>query len=260
MKLRIAFLAALAALAAAAERQPLKRYTSIIDRQMFGELPDDFDRTKLPSEVQKSSSKSDKELSAEQEKLKSAIHFSVINVKSDGRVEVGFTDNSNQKEPRHYFICKGETAGGWTVEEADPDTATMTISKDGVSLELKLGDNSAKGGVSVKRSDDASGARSRGPSVFGNGNSGTSASRCRKQREEEAEAKYQKRREEDMKRIEVLERKFSEAAAANEEKLAAQSEEQRKQLLSLAEELRREREAKAAEKEKEAESAGDDSE
>ena len=48
MKFRVAVLIALAALVAAAERQPLERYQSIIDRQMFGELPDDFDPSKLP--------------------------------------------------------------------------------------------------------------------------------------------------------------------------------------------------------------------
>ena len=94
MKFATAVLAAIAALAAAAERQPLERYQSIIDRQMFGALPNDFDPSKLPSEVQKSS-RSEKELTAEQEKLRSAIHFSVINVRSDGRVEVGFTDNTD---------------------------------------------------------------------------------------------------------------------------------------------------------------------
>lgn len=257
MKLRIAFLAALAALAAAAERQPFERYQSIIDRQMFGELPDDFDRTKLPSEVQKSSSKSAKELSAEQEKLKSAIHFSVINVRADKRVEVGFTDNTDPKEPRHYFICEGDTAGGWTVEEADAESATMTISKDGVSLELRLGDNSAKGGGSMKRADDASASAPRNSPLLGNGAGGfTSVRRRREQREAEAAAENKKRREEEeRKRAEERE-----AEAAREEQRAAEREEDRKQMRAFVEELRREREAKAAEKEKEAESAGDDSE
>lgn len=261
MKSRIAVLVALVALAAAAERQPLERYQSIIDRQMFGELPNDFDPSKMPSEVQKSSSKSAKELSAEQEKLKSAIHFSVINVRGDGRIEVGFTDNSNPKEPQHYFICEGETAGGWTVEEADRETATMTISKDGVSLELKLGDNSAKGGGSMKRTGEASGASAgsaaRNSPLLGNGAGGfISARRRREQREAEREAEDRKRREEE-------ERKRAEERAADaerEEQRAAEREEQRKQLLAIQEELRRVRESKAAEKAKEEESADNEAE
>ena len=259
MKFRVAVLIALAALVAAAERQPLERYQSIIDRQMFGELPDDFDPSKLPSEVQKTSSRAAKELSAEQEKLKSAIHFSVINIRADGRVEVGFTDNTDPKEPRHYFICEGDTAGGWTVEEADPDTATMTISKDGVSLELKLGDNSAKGGGSMKRSSESSAPRN--SPLLGNGAGGfISARRRREQREAEAAAEDKKRREEEERRRAEERAEERAAEAAREEQRAAEREEQRKQLLAIQEELRRVRETKAAEKEKEAESAGDDSE
>ena len=243
MKFATAVLAAFAALAAAAERQPLERYQSIIDRQMFGALPSDFDRSRLPSEVQKSS-RSEKELTAEQEKLRSAIHFSVINVRSDGRVEVGFTDNTDPKEPRHYFICEGDTAGGWTVEEADHETATMTISKDGVSLELKLGDNSANGGGSMKRRDEASGAAARNSPLLSTGGF-MSARRRREQREAEAAAEDRRRREEDEKRRAAEQ----EAEAEREEQRAAEREEQRKQLLAIQEELRRVREAKATEKE-----------
>lgn len=252
MKFRVVVLIALAALAAAAERQPLERYQSIIDRQMFGELPDDFDPNKLPSEVQKTSARAAKELSAEQEKLKSAIHFSVLNVRGDGRIEVGFTDNTDPKEPRHYFICEGDTAGGWTVEEADAESATMTISKDGVSLELRLGDNSAKGGGSMKRSSESSAPRN--SPLLGNGAGGfISARRRREQREAEAAAEDRKRREEeDRKRAEERA-----AEAEREEQRAAEREEQRKQLLAIQEELRRVREAKS---EKAKEDGGADNE
>ena len=37
-----------------AERQPYERYRSIVDRQMFGPLPPNFDPTKSPAEVSKS--------------------------------------------------------------------------------------------------------------------------------------------------------------------------------------------------------------
>ena len=45
--------AACSCLAAAAERQPLERYQSIIDRQMFGQPPPNFDPSVPPSQVQK---------------------------------------------------------------------------------------------------------------------------------------------------------------------------------------------------------------
>ena len=37
--------------AAYAEKQPIERYQSIIDRQMFGPLPPGFDPSKSPNEV-----------------------------------------------------------------------------------------------------------------------------------------------------------------------------------------------------------------
>ena len=57
--------------AAYAEKQPIERYQSIIDRQMFGPLPPGFDPTKSPNDVQKTSSKEEKQLTLEQEKLQS---------------------------------------------------------------------------------------------------------------------------------------------------------------------------------------------
>ena len=64
------------ALAVWAEKQPLERYQSIIDRQMFGPLPPDFDPEKLPSEVSRSgSAAAEKQLTKEQEVLQSAIRF-----------------------------------------------------------------------------------------------------------------------------------------------------------------------------------------
>ena len=87
---------------ASAERQPYERYQSIVDRQMFGPLPVGFDPTKSPAEVSKSgSAAAEKELTKEQEKVKSAIRFSVINVTPQGETAIGFTDNSDPKAPVH---------------------------------------------------------------------------------------------------------------------------------------------------------------
>ena len=69
--------AALFCLVAVAERQPIDRYQSIIERQMFGRPPPNFDPTVPPGLVQKGSSE-EKELTREQEAVKSAIHFSEI--------------------------------------------------------------------------------------------------------------------------------------------------------------------------------------
>ena len=143
--------AALFCLVAVAERQPLDRYQSIIDRQMFGQPPPNFDPTKPPSQVQKGSASNEKELTREQEAVKSAIHFSAINVTPSGDVAVGFTDNSDSKLPIHYYLKVGEERNGWKVLEADAVKAKMKIAKGDIEVELDLGANSAKGGGSTSR-------------------------------------------------------------------------------------------------------------
>jgi len=153
MKQVLATVLVLGALSAVAEKQPYSRYESIVIRQMFGPLPRDFDPTKMPSEVQRGS---EKQLTQEQEKLKSAVQFSVINQTPAGELEVGFSDFSDPTTPMHYFLKVGETQDGWTVEKADLETATTTLVKNDIVLDLALGDNSAKGGGSAsKRSASA---------------------------------------------------------------------------------------------------------
>lgn len=136
-----------------AERQPYERYQTIVDRQMFGQPPDGFDPSVPPSEVARSrnDSRSEVELSKEQEKLKSAIHFSVINVTPEGDTAVGFTDNSTPKEPHHYYLKVGEERDGWTVKEADLAEKSMTIVKDEIEVSLTLGGDSSKGSGATSR-------------------------------------------------------------------------------------------------------------
>ena len=142
MKRALTVLMALSVLSVFGEKFGFNRYQSVIDRQMFGALPKGFDPAKLPSEVKKSSNR---ELSQEEEKLKNSINFSVINVDLDGVVHVGFSDMTDPKAPVHYYLKVGETQDGWKVVEADKETASMTIERDDVSLELTLGDNTKAG-------------------------------------------------------------------------------------------------------------------
>ena len=158
-----AALAAAAVLPAFAEKPAFDRYRTILDRQMFGPLPDDFDPTKLPSEVSRSSSaasgRAAEQLTKEQEKLKSAVRFSVINMTPQGDVAVGFTDSSEAKNPRHYYLRVGETRDGWLVKEADPETATMTVAKGEIEVTLSIGQDSAKADA---KGDAAKGAAAKG--------------------------------------------------------------------------------------------------
>jgi len=235
-----------------AERQPFDRYQSIVDRQMFGALPPGFDPTKLPSEVQKSSV-SEKQLTQEQEKLQSAIHFSVINVMPDGSTAVGFTDNTDPKTPLHYYLKVGEKRNGWEVKEADAEAATMTIAKGEIEVSLSLGGNSAKDAAATNKSGDAAGA-TRGTPPARSGLLGGGSLRARRQlREKMAQEERQKAD------AAAAEREAERQAQAEADKAQREAEraEQRQQLQAIQEELKRVREAKAqSEKTSEETSAG----
>ena len=228
--------------AAFAEKQPFDRYQTIIDRQMFGPLPPGFDPTKSPNEVQKTSGKDERQLTQEQEKLQSAVHFSVLDVRPDGEVVVGFTDNSDPKAPRNYFLKVGESRDGWTVKEADAAAATMTIAKNDIEVSLSLGGNSAKDGGTSKADASASAAAASGgmrrPNLFGSGLRGGTL-RAKRQQEKLAAAARQQE--------EQAAREAERQAQAEAEKQQREAEraEQRQQLLAIQEELKRVREAKA---------------
>lgn len=240
---RTVFAAAVAAAAVAfAERQPYARYETIVQRQMFGPLPPNFDPTKSPAEVSRSADAAvEKELTKEQEKVKSAIRFSVINVTPEGDTAVGFTDNVDPKNPVHYYLKVGESKGGWEVKEADAKSATMTVAKDGVEVTLLLGSDSAKGGAG-----NAESARPSAPAPVPqrSGLLGASLGARRRARlaQEEAErrateAERAKREEERAKREEERAQREAEEKARRD----AENEETRKQLEQIREELKRNR-------------------
>ena len=224
-----------------AEKQPFERYQSIIDRQMFGLPPPGFDPNKLPSEVQKSSA-SEKELTKEQEQLKSAVHFSVINVTSDGETQVGFTDNSDPKAPKNYFLKVGESRDGWTVKEADAEKATMVIEKGEIEVSLSLGGNSANNAAATARAGAGAPVAAPPRDAVGGFLGGNSLRARRLQRKQEAAAEQAKAAAAAAEReAERQEREEADKAQREQERA-----EQRQQLLAIQEELKRVREAKAA--------------
>lgn len=252
--IRPVFAAAAASLClvAAAERQPLDRYQSIIDRQMFGRPPPNFDPSVPPSQVQRGAGE-EKQITREQEAVKSAIHFSAINVTPTGEVAVGFTDNSDSKAPVHYYLKVGEERNGWKVLEADPVKAAMKIAKGDIEVDLDLGANSGKGGGSTSRTGAmAAGSISanrrvgligglRRPSSSGGAEpqAGMSLRERRAQRE-------QARREEMAKEKELEAKRRAEADEKEREREAqrqAEREEQRRELQLLKDELKAQREA-----------------
>ena len=262
MKSAISLFALLLISAAFAEKQPFERYQSIVDRQMFGPLPPGFDPTKSPNDVQKSSSKDEEVLTKDQEKLKSAIRFFVIDTKADGSVAVGFTDNSDPKAPKSYYLKVGESRDGWEVKEADSETATMTIAKDEVEVTLKLGGNSATGGGTSAATPAVASVSGNGqpnrPGLLGGGLLGGVGSlrAGRMQRQQEAAAAEAKQQE--AKAAEAA-KEAERQAQAEEEKRQREAEraEQRQQLLAIQEELKKVREAKAAAAHEESANEGD---
>lgn len=217
-----------------AERQPYERYATIVDRQMFGEPPLGFDPTKMPNEVAKTSAREEKELSQEQEQVKKAIRFSVINVTPAGETVVGFSDNGDPKNPLHYYLKVGESQNGWTVKEADPQAATMTVEKDGIEVTLKLGGDSG-GGASTKAAEPRVGS-----GLLANRMSFRERRRLEQQQQQADAAKL------------AEEAKAREAREAEEkQQREAERAEQREQLLRIQEELRKAREARESQKEAE---------
>ena len=240
---------------AVAERQPIDRYQSIIDRQMFGQPPPNFDPTKPPSQVQKGSG-DEKELTREQEAIKSAIHFSAINVTPAGDVAVGFTDNSDSKMPVHYYLKVGEERNGWKVLEADPVKATMKVAKDDIEVALDLGANSAKGGGSTARAGvnaaPAFATANRRTGFLGGGRRSsmygeqTRPGMMGASLRERRAARELARQEAAAKEKELEAKRQAEAAEKEKEREAqrqAEKEEQRRELQLLKDELRAQREA-----------------
>ena len=240
---------------AVAERQPIDRYQSIIDRQMFGQPPPNFDPTKPPSQVQKGAG-DETMLTDEQKAIKSAIHFSAINVTPAGDVAVGFTDNSDSKMPVHYYLKVGETRNGWKVLEADPVKATMKVAKGDIEVALDLGANSAKGGGSTARAGvnaaPAFATANRRAGLLGgmkrssaDGEQPRSGMMGASLRERRA-LREQARQEELAKEKELEAKRQAEAAEKEKEREAqrqAEKEEQRRELQLLKDELRAQREA-----------------
>ena len=265
MKIQLTFAVAVVAATPFAERQPYSRYQTIVDRQMFGDPPPGFDPTKPPSEVSRSDARADEEqLSKEQEQIKSAIHFSAINVTPSGDTAVGFTDSSDAKSPRHYYLKVGESRDGWLVKEADPVKATMTIAKGEVEVALTIGGNSASDAGSTKKTGASEALRrpgllTRSPSAGAERPSMSSLGSLRGRRMLREQARQEEAAEAEARKAEEAKRREEERQRAEEEKAQREQEreEQRAQLMQIQEELRKAREARAA-REAEAEAGQED--
>jgi len=260
MNANIRTLAAVAALLAAglvraddeeadAEEAPVtfERYRSIIDRYPFGVPPPNFDPHDLSSSASaaassRAASKTERELSQEENKLKSAVRLCAFNLTPEHRVMVGFLDNS-RKPPASYYLGVGDSRGGWTVKSADVDAKTAVLEKDGIEVEIEF----PKPGTAAPA--PARGGRPGGrpgaevPAANAGGPGGGPGPGGALERLRERRAQIQKNaQEEEERRKAVAEKEKADRAAAAEER-----EQQKQQLLQIQEELRRAREQRERE-------------
>lgn len=233
-------------------------YRHILECEMFGPLPANFDVTKMSNQVEaESRQKDDPEKEKVKEQIKKAIRFSAMNREADGTVKVAFSDSADPKNPLNYYMAVGEKQGGWTVVEADCEAAVMTITNDeGVSVTLRLGGDSATDAKSVVAAE----AQPEEAPRTGRFNA-RSLRRQRDLRNQQQQQQAEADREAEKARLEreAADRKRRDEETARRE---AEHEEQRKQLTlqlqQIQEEFRKEREAREAERKDEAGAAGED--
>lgn len=262
------------------DRAGFTRYQSIVDRMPFGREPEGFDPEAPPGTVPAGAGRGggadgvmdEQARSAEEQKLMASVRVSAINVTPSGKVAVGFTDSSVQPAV-NYYLKVGESRDGWLVKRADAagDALKATLEKDGIEVELALGQGSSNGndkkkGLGGRRLLGAAanaparrvlGAAAHRPATLEAPPPGSAMARLkarraeretqeRQQREAAAEAQAKKEADAAAERA----RKEAEAAAAAEERKA-----QREALEKIQEELRAAREERVRREKEEAEDA-----
>lgn len=249
----VALAAAVAALCASGAKRPFDLYQSVIDRYPFGEGPED---PGVPPENARDGAGrgadgvDDLMATPEQEQLEKSVSLSVINITPDGRMMAGFSDMTDPKAPRHYYVAKGETKGGWTVKDIDPIEKKAVLSKDGVEIERYLGEaasGSGKGaaarGPGINNLGHREGlmraGRNAGLPVAAAGGGPLRSHRALKRERDEAARKERQEMADAMRK-----RQAEDEARREQENLerAAEREEMRKNLMDMQEQLRKVRE------------------
>ncbi len=125
---------------------PFSHYAVILDRKPFGDVTKPTSNEPVPQPDQAAI-----EQAKEEQALAKQVDMVAVNRTPRGKIAVGFIDKG-AKPPRNFYLNVGESAGGFTVVEADFTEETATIEKDGVSIQLKLG----KGLVPKKDGEESS--------------------------------------------------------------------------------------------------------
>ena len=276
MNANIRTLAAVAALLAAglvradeedaeddAEDAPVtfERYRSITERYPFGVPPPNFDPTDMSSTANaaaasRAASKTERELTQEENKLKAAVRLCAFNLTPEHRVMVGFVDNSS-KPPQSFYMAVGDSRGGWTVKSADVDERKAVIEKGGIEVEIEFTKQAAGPAAQAAAAQRGAGGRRMGPMLAGapdgqaGGPPGGGIGALERLRERRAQIAKNAQEEEERRKAAAEKEKAEKAAAAEER------EQQKQQLLQIQEELRRAREQRE-QREREAREGGAD--
>ena len=236
MKGALALAGVFAMLAVLAETREFSRYQTILDRHPFGPEPPGFDPNVNPNEVSKSEvapGAAGVELTPEQEVLSKSLVFSVLNTEPDGTIFVGFSDVTDAKSPRHYYLAVGDSQDGWTVKEVDTENDSVIFVKNGIELPLSLGSKSQPSG-GAKGKAASGGARS---PLIGNAKPSSRAGRKQRKEMEAAAAEAEKAARAEEARKEEAEREAREAEEKAQRE--AEREQSRAQLLEMKEQIRR---------------------
>ncbi len=241
-----------------AEKQPLSRYQTIIDRHPFGRPPVGFNPQKMASEVAKSATPEETAVAEQQAQLQKAVGFSVLNHEPNGEIMVGFVDRTDAKTPRHYYLAVGDEQDGWYVKDCDVKSETLTLVKDEIEVTLTLGSDS--GSAAQANKANVKSDKMARPMLMSNSAAPAAprsfSSRRARREAEEAKAKAEaEAKEREAKRL-ADEKAIREAQEREQREL--ERAEQRQQLLAIQEELRRAREEKARQEQEEAEAQTDE--
>lgn len=117
---------------------PLPSYGVITARRPFGDLSKLGPKKGAPTPEEAAAAQAEAQQAKDRQQLARQIDLVAVNITLRGTVSVGFIDKG-AKPPRSLYLGIGESESGFKVEAADFAEETATISKDGVSVTLKLG-------------------------------------------------------------------------------------------------------------------------
>ena len=148
------FILAVLVLPAFAEEESVvlpEKYQAVVDRFPFGQPPEGFDPLskadpRYEGAEEAAAAEPEVPLTQQQEALKHVVHASVLVINPVTRDPwLGFSDATDPKSPRNYYLPVGGTQDDWTVKSVDTDKKSAVVAKGDVEIELVVGAMPEKG-------------------------------------------------------------------------------------------------------------------